>query len=114
LVVWRYWLYCYWKWCVCEKIIAYCRSANHPLNSLIGFLNDLWKYNVSENKWYWISGSSKAGQQGKYGEKGKSSSNNVPGGRRGAVGWFDSSRQEFWLFGGIGYIATGSGAFVRR
>ena len=50
-----------------------------------------------------MSGSTIANQRGEYGEKGNASVENVPGARVGAVGWYDSSTQELWMFSGIGY-----------
>jgi len=90
-------------------VVVYDCPIRNPLNSPTGALNDLWKYKVNEDKWIWISGSNTTEQEGVY-----DGDNKVPGARFDAVGCYDSLRQEFWLFGGIGYIATGSGAFVRR
>ena len=56
-----------------------------------------------------MSGSTIANQRGVYGEKGNASVENVPGSRYGAVGWYDSSTQELWLFGGAGYSDDYSG-----
>jgi N-acetylneuraminic acid mutarotase len=76
-----------------------------------GYLNDLWEFNPSTNQWTWISGSRTLGnsncyqpgiecsQPGIYGTLGQSAALNVPGGRIGAVGAFDSNG-NFWLFGG--------------
>ena len=58
---------------------------------------------MNDSTWTWISGSDTVYQRGVYGEKGISNTTNVPGSRSGAVGWFDSVREEFWLFGGYGY-----------
>jgi len=58
---------------------------------------------MNDSTWTWISGSNTINQPGIYGVKGNASTTNVPGGRYGAVGWFDGSTQEFWLFGGYGY-----------
>ena len=69
-------------------------------------LNDLWKYEVKNNTWTWISGSFLVGQEGVYGTQGIASPENVPGARQYAVGWFDSSTQELWLFGGYGCANT--------
>ncbi len=76
-----------------------------------GYLNDLWEFNPSTNQWTWMSGSRTLGnsncyqpgiecsQPGIYGTLGQSAAGNVPGGRIGAVGAFDSNG-NFWLFGG--------------
>jgi len=62
---------------------------------------DLWRYRMNDSTW--ISGSDTINQPGIYGEKGIANTVNVPGGRYGATGWYDSLRQEFWVFGGDGY-----------
>ena len=56
--------------------------------------------NDSTWKWVWDNSVNAAGY---YGEKGVPTLFNMPGARAGAVGWFDSSSQELWLFGGYGY-----------
>lgn len=68
-------------------------------------LNDLWKFDGSN--WTWISGSDTINQTGNYGTKGTPASSNVPGARRGAISWIDSSG-NLWLFGGWAYDSTGS------
>jgi len=72
-----------------RDIVDYC-STNNPLNLVIGLLNDLWRYRVIDSTWTWISGNDTENQPGVYGEKGNASVNNYPGGRYGAVGWYDS------------------------
>ena len=63
---------------------------------------------MNDSTWTWISGTDIPNQPGIYGEKGNTSTENVPGARYGAVGWYDSLRQEFWLFGGFGYAINES------
>ena len=58
-----------------------------------GYLNDLWKYNISANQWTWVKGDSTLVYYGKYGEQGIPSANNRPGDRVNAVGW-SVSRME--------------------
>jgi hypothetical protein len=70
-----------------------------------GWLNDLWKFDGEE--WVWMSGSNQTKQNGVYGQKGIADSNNIPGGRYGAVSWTDNSG-NMWLFGGAGYPASGN------
>jgi len=55
---------------------------------------------VNDSTWTWMSGSNEIDQRGVYGDKGKPSVDNTPGARDSAVGWYDSSTKEFWLFGG--------------
>ena len=52
------------------------------------------------SEWTWISGSDTTNQPGSYGVKGLASPDNYPGARQSAVGWFDSLREELWVFGG--------------
>ena len=70
------------------------------IQHVLGELNDLWRYRVSDLTWTWMGGSDTPDQQGSYGMQGNATSENVPGARFGAFGWFNSLRQEFWLFGG--------------
>jgi len=87
-------------------------SSNSLCLFLLDRFNDLWRYSVKNNTWTWISGSDAANQPGIYGEKGNASTENVPGSRYGAVGWYDSLKEELWLFGGYGYgngSSTGAG-----
>jgi environmental stress-induced protein Ves len=69
-------------------------------------LNDLWRYSAGE--WTWMGGANVASQFGTYGTLGTAAAGNVPGGRIAAVGWTDAAK-NFWLFGGAGYGAGGSG-----
>ena len=78
-------------------------------NGYEGYLNDLWQFTATTGEWTWISGSNTVpsngfvgGQPGVYGNLQQPGSNNVPGGRLGAVGWTDSSG-NLWLFGGNGW-----------
>ena len=80
-----------------------------PKIRVIGYLNDLWRYQMNDSTWTWISGNNTVNQPSVYGEKGISNANNHPGARAGAIGWYDSLRKVFWLFGGD----TGSGLFVQ-
>jgi len=70
---------------------------------VIGFLNDLWRYRVSDNTWTLIHGSNAFDQKGVYGEKGQASESNIPGARNLGIGWYDPFNHEFWIFGGRGY-----------
>jgi len=66
----------------------------------LGYLNDLWRYRMNDSTWTWIGGSDTINQPGVHGEKGISNTSYVPNSRYSAVGWYDSSRQEFRLLGG--------------
>ncbi len=73
----------------------------------LGRLNDLWRYDPSTSEWTWISGENVANATGVYGTQGDAGVANVPGARYAASSWTDSSGY-FWLFGGVGYDATGA------
>jgi N-acetylneuraminic acid mutarotase len=72
-----------------------------------GVLNDLWKYDPTNNQWTWINGSSNANQAGTYGTLGASSAGNIPGARSAAGSWTDASG-NLWMFGGYGFDHTSS------
>ena len=72
-------------------------SAGHS-----GWLNDLWKYDITSHEWTWESGSDSRAQAGSYGTKGEADPANVPGARLSAVAGLDS-QGRLWLFGGTGY-----------
>ena len=69
---------------------------------------------MREKTWTWMSGNNTVNQPSVYGEKGIPNSNNQPGSRYGAVGWYDDLRQVFWLFGGYGYGNTSSAGSYRK
>lgn len=66
-----------------------------------GHLNDLWKYNITNGQWTWVSGSPLKDQSTSYGTKGVSHSSNSPGGRYYGVSWAQDN--VLWLMGGNGY-----------
>jgi Galactose oxidase, central domain len=71
-----------------------------------GILGDLWKYNPMAGTWEWVGGPNTINNFGVYGTQGVASTGNMPGSRYAATSWIDSSG-NFWLFGGVGYGATG-------
>jgi N-acetylneuraminic acid mutarotase len=73
-----------------------------------GPLNDLWKFNPTNGLWTWVSGDNSRNSTGVYGTKGTAAAANKPGGRYYLAGWKDGSG-NFWIYGGNGYNATGSG-----
>ena len=50
--------------------------------------------------WTWMSGSQFPSEPARYGERLNASTDNVPGARIGAAGYFDSNAKELWIFGG--------------
>lgn len=67
----------------------------------IGYLNDLWQYNINTKVWTWVGGSNLIDQLGTYGTQGSAASTNIPGGRTGSASWLDNNG-NLWLFGGQG------------
>src|SRR6185437_6369224 len=63
--------------------------------------NDLWKYNISNNEWTWVGGSSSSNGAGIYGIKGIGSVTNIPGSGGNFIIWTTPSGL-FYLFGGDG------------
>ena len=83
--------------------------GGHGIDSLgsEGTLNDLWKFDSSTNQWIWMGGdnvlrTSLGRPNGVTGAYGTAAPGNVPGGRRNAATWSDSSG-NLWLFGGNWY-----------
>ncbi|MFI5128365.1 MAG: kelch repeat-containing protein [Chitinophagales bacterium] len=74
----------------------------------VNFLNDLWRYTISTNRWTWMKGDNTGAANGVYGAKGIESAVNKPGARINNVTWKDASG-NFWLFGGSGYGESGGG-----
>ncbi|MCX7045453.1 MAG: hypothetical protein NTX50_08230 [Candidatus Sumerlaeota bacterium] len=66
-----------------------------------GYLNDLWKYDFTTNRWAWMKGANTADTTGTYGAPGIPAGANTPGGRDSAASWTDTAG-NLWLFGGNG------------
>jgi N-acetylneuraminic acid mutarotase len=73
-----------------------------------GALNDLWRFNPTNNEWKWVSGSSSANARGVYQAQGVAATANVPGSRANAVSWSDRDG-NLWLFGGECFALDGEG-----
>lgn len=71
-------------------------------NVSLGYLNDLWLYNISSNEWTWMSGNYSVSSLGIYDEKGIGDAMTSPGGRMKSMSWIDSNG-HFYLFGGYGW-----------
>ena len=67
------------------------------------YICGIYAFPSSSVLWARVSRSYNANQTGIYGVKGNASDLYMPGARCEAVGWYDAVRQEFWLFGGIGF-----------
>ncbi|MGB0081836.1 MAG: kelch repeat-containing protein, partial [Terracidiphilus sp.] len=88
-------------------------NANACGTYSIGYLNDLWEFNLSTAststpEWAWMGGSSAPNVSGVYVA---SSGTLAPGAREFAATWVDKSG-NFWLFGGFGYDANGDFGYL--
>ena len=72
------------------------------------FQNDLWKFDPSTGLWTWVGGDNAPFQKSTFGVRGVPASGNVPQARSRATNWTDLNG-NLWLFGGVGYTASGSG-----
>ncbi len=66
---------------------------------------DLWLYNLSTNKWTWVSGTQNTNYVGNYGPLYTPSPTNMIGSRGGVFIWTDTAN-NLWVFGGITYDST--------
>jgi N-acetylneuraminic acid mutarotase len=73
----------------------------------MGLLNDLWRYEVNSNKFYWVAGSSFTVQSTVYPEQ--HGQTGTLGARNGPLFWYADHR--FWISGGYGIASTGYGRF---
>ncbi len=80
-------------------------------STVMGQLNDLWKYNVVTNQWTWMSGSDAADPAASYGTTGVPGSTNTPGGRSYPGTWTDPAG-NLYLFGGFGVDASGNYGYL--
>lgn len=67
-----------------------------------GYLNDLWKFQISTGLWTWVKGSNTRNQTVQPGTQGVANAANYPGSRR-SMESYSSSDGYFWIFGGAGY-----------
>ncbi|MCC5875124.1 MAG: hypothetical protein JJU11_02790, partial [Candidatus Sumerlaeia bacterium] len=65
----------------------------------IGNLNDLWRYNIDEEEWTWMSGSSGFNNEGNFGSLGVPHLDNHPSGRNRGHMWA-GPQNTLWLYGG--------------
>lgn len=76
-----------------------------------GMLNDLWKYNIASGIWTWVKGPNLVDGGGTYGTQLVADSANIPGARRGAAMWKDSTN-TIYLFGGFGFPDAGGSGYL--
>ena len=71
--------------------------------------NDLWRFNISDSTWTWMSGSNIPNHRGVFDmdKKGVPGVDFMPRARCSTVGWYDDYSKEIWLFSGD--VSLGSG-----
>ena len=75
-------------------------GKGYDIGSTAGCLNDLWKYDITNNMWTWMSGSKLINSKGNYGTECFSATSNEPPARfENRACWTDSCG-NFWMFGG--------------
>ncbi|HKR03891.1 MAG TPA: kelch repeat-containing protein [Bacteroidia bacterium] len=95
----------------CRMSYSRWKDSNGNLWLFGGFLyastpyNDLWRYNVTSNKWAWMGGSNTGVAPENYGVKCVSSVSNIPGARYECRSTWNDQKGNFWLFGGGTYAA---------
>lgn len=65
-----------------------------------GNLNDLWRYNVSTNRWTWMAGDSLPNRPAIQSGLGVEAAANTPSARESGTFWSSSDGKELYLFGG--------------
>lgn len=73
----------------------------HDASGNGGYLNDVWRFNVSTNQWTWIKGSSLRNQASVFGTQSLPSGANTPGGRNISASWVDNEG-NLYVQGGYG------------
>jgi N-acetylneuraminic acid mutarotase len=68
-------------------------------DTTIGYLNDLWRYNITSQNWAWMAGSPLINQVGNQGTRGIFDINNQPAGRT-HCSYFICNDGHLWIFGG--------------
>ena len=74
-------------------------------NGSLGFLNDLWRFNMTTKLFTFLKGTTLRDQFGVYGTQGIANILNKPGSRFGANAWVYN--KKFYVSGGYGYASSG-------
>lgn len=94
------------NWKKADNTLWFWGGYGYSANGDLGYLNNMWKYDVNSGQWTWVAGDIGIDTAGFYGTKGGNTPFNTPGPRYGAVSWKDTNN-TFWLFGGYGNNAYG-------
>src|SRR5204863_191369 len=72
------------------------------------YYNDLWRFNPSNNRWTWMSGSNIFNSLGIYGTQCVSSTANIPESRGENRAYATDQNGNFWILGGVGQSLSGN------
>lgn len=75
-------------------------------SALNGYMNDMWKYDITLGQWTWLSGIDGRNTASAYGTKGVTAISSLIGGRSEAASFQDNSG-SFWIFGGKDFSVGG-------
>lgn len=70
--------------------------------------NRLWRFNPLTLNWTWMKGDEDLDSGGEYGTKGTDNIDNNPASREGAMGWYDATGHNLWVFGGRVLVRSGT------
>src|SRR5207244_311221 len=65
-----------------------------------GELNDLWRYDITNDEWTWMKGSNTTGSAGVYGTLQTPDAQNEPSGRHEATACWNDLNGNLWFYGG--------------
>lgn len=85
---------------VCRIFFIYILFITYQKNNFSAYFNDVWSYNINTQEWTWVSGDPNGNNEGFYGEKLVSSSDNLPPSRSGSISWYDDKNKILYLYGG--------------
>lgn len=74
-------------------------GEGYDKNGEMGFLGDLWLYDIGDNTWTWLAGADTINSPGNQGGKGVANQSFIPESRK-RFSTFKDNEGNFWLFGG--------------
>lgn len=84
----------------------------YDIDNKQGLLNDIWKFNPTNNTWTWISGNGEFNEPANHGVINTPAVSNTPGGRAGAIAW--NINNKMYLYGGVIAQSKVEGSSVDR
>jgi N-acetylneuraminic acid mutarotase len=74
-------------------------GEGYDKNGELGFLGDLWLYDIGDNTWTWLAGADTINSLGNQGGKGVANQSFIPESRK-KFSSFKDNEGNFWLYGG--------------